>query len=56
MSDPKPPPPADPKKEGGLKTPPQTSPAPAQETGMITEGEKPAEPRDERPGGMIGEG
>jgi hypothetical protein len=55
MSEPKPPPPADPKKEGGVKTPPQTSPAP-EETGMIDEGDPSLRPRDERPGGMIGEG
>lgn len=55
MSDPKPPPQPDPRHEGGLKTPPQTTPAP-QETGAITEGEGAPPPRDDREGGMIGEG
>lgn len=55
MAEPKPPP-ADPKKDGGLKTPPRATPAPAPETGMLDEGERPSPPREERPGGMIGEG
>ena len=55
MSEPKPPPPPDPKREGGLKTPNQPASEP-EEPGMINEGERPSPPRDERPGGMIGEG
>jgi hypothetical protein len=55
MAEPKPPPPADPKTEGGLKTPAQPASEP-QETGMLGEGEPAPQPRDDRKGGMIGEG
>jgi hypothetical protein len=56
MSEPKPTPP-EPKREGGLKSTdkPQTEDQ-TPESGMVTEGDRPAAPRDERPGGMIGEG
>lgn len=55
MSEPKPPPPADPKLEGGAKTPAQPQ-SDTEESGMITEGDGLPPARDDRPGGMIGEG
>ncbi|MFN3512354.1 MAG: TonB family protein [Phenylobacterium sp.] len=54
MAEPKPPP--DPRREGGATDASQTPPAEPEETGMIEEGEGPPPVRDERPGGMIGEG
>lgn len=58
MPEPKPKPapetvPVAPKTEGGVKS---TDAPPPEETGMVTEGGDAPAPRDERPGGMIGEG